>query len=72
MEVAEEPTSWSQGVNDPTEIEASDSASLLAVQIGQGGLAIVLSNSTHSLTADDTGVVSSNTGSGTTLSLIHI
>jgi len=67
VEVAEEPTSWTQGVNDPTEIEASDSASLLAVQIGQGGLAIVLSNPTHSLTADDTGVVSSNTGSGTTI-----
>jgi len=65
VEVAEEPTSWSQGVNDPTAIEASDSVSLLAVQIGQGGLAIVLSNPTHSLTADDTGVVSSNTDSGT-------
>lgn len=67
VEVAEEPASWSQGVNDPTEIEATDSASLLAVQIGQGGLALVLSNPTHSLTANNSGVVSSNTGSGTTI-----
>lgn len=67
VEVAEEPASWVQGVNDPTEIEATDSATLLAVQIGQGGLALVLSNPTHSLTANDSGVVSSNVGSGTTI-----
>ena len=66
VEVAEEPASWVQGVNDPT-AEASDSASLLAVQIGQGGLAVVLTNPTHSLTASDSGVVSSNVGSGTTI-----
>lgn len=67
VEVAEEPTNFPTVQPVAGDIEASDSASLLAVQIGQGGLAVSLSNPTHSLTADDTGVVSSNTGSGTTI-----
>jgi predicted phage tail protein len=67
VEVAEEPDNFPTAQPAAGDIEASDSASLLAVQIGQGGLAIVLSNPTHSLTANDTGVVSSNTGSGTTI-----
>jgi len=69
VEVAEEPASWDPAVpsTDPTEIEASDSASLLAVQIGKGGLAVSVPNSTHSLTANEEGIVSSNVGSGTTI-----